>query len=304
MDPDAPIVRRDRLDQGRLVCRKVPFREVTAGLLHGACDAPRYRARVESVGPAFGDLRDRCRKVCLEKDLARGGGPTVQQEAPGGGLVRSENVFVLSPVAGDDLGYGVAVLRELPGGLKQARQRQVAKTVRGVLPETDRARDGNGKATGLRHLGEAPIPVLLDVDGLRGPARTVGPGYPGCLGLVVSRKASPPMPVCIGARTAIAAAIATHASAAVPPLSRTRSPIVAALGCSQATAPFVPKTVERPPRSGLLLAVSSFGARPADLLLGSLIALQFIESTGGIFAQVDLQEVTRDGGKGIYVGGT
>ena len=67
------------------------------------------------------------------------------------------------------------------------------------------------------------------------------------------------MPVCIGERTAIAAAMATHESAAVPPLSRTRSPMVAALGCSQATVPFIPKTVERPPRSGLRVAVSFSG---------------------------------------------
>src|SRR5919205_4172334 len=64
------------------------------------------------------------------------------------------------------------------------------------------------------------------------------------------------MPVCIGERTAIAAAIATHASAAVPPASRTRSPMTAAVGCSQATAPPVPRTVERPPASGLLAMIS------------------------------------------------
>jgi len=58
------------------------------------------------------------------------------------------------------------------------------------------------------------------------------------------------MPVAIGPTTAIAAAIATQASAAVPPSSRTRRPVTAAAGCSQATAPLVPKTVERPPRSG------------------------------------------------------
>src|SRR3712207_7614431 len=44
-----------------------------------------------------------------------------------------------------------------------------------------------------------------------------------------------PTPVAIGARTAIQAAIATQASAALPPASRTRMPASAALGCSQAT---------------------------------------------------------------------
>ena len=48
----------------------------------------------------------------------------------------------------------------------------------------------------------------------------------------------------------VAAAIATQASAAFPPASRTRIPASAAAGCSQATAPLLPKTVERPPRSG------------------------------------------------------
>jgi hypothetical protein len=48
------------------------------------------------------------------------------------------------------------------------------------------------------------------------------------------------MPVAIGATTAMQAAIATQASAAFPPASRTRMPANAAPGCSQATAPFVP----------------------------------------------------------------
>ena len=55
-----------------------------------------------------------------------------------------------------------------------------------------------------------------------------------------SRNASPPGPVIIGESTAIAAAIATHASAAVPPASSMRIPASAARGCSQATAPAVP----------------------------------------------------------------
>ena len=55
-----------------------------------------------------------------------------------------------------------------------------------------------------------------------------------------SRKASPPGPVIIGDTTAITAAIATQASAAVPPASSIRTPASAASGCSQATVPAVP----------------------------------------------------------------
>src|SRR5918911_974996 len=98
------------------------------------------------------------------------------------------------------------------------------------------------------------------------------------------------MPVCIGERTAIAAAIATQASAAVPPASRMRIPASAALGRSQATAPFVPKTVERPPRSGRLVLISPAVAPPSlrDMLaIGSFFAqdlrslIQFIGLVGG-----------------------
>src|SRR5215210_352595 len=101
------------------------------------------------------------------------------------------------------------------------------------------------------------------------------------------------MPVCIGERTTIAAAMATHASAAVTPSSRTRSPTRAAVGCSQATAPFVPKTVERPPSSGLLTAVSSrwdtgFGP-PVETHDRSY---SLYKGTEGILASVNQQEVT------------
>src|SRR5215207_3883093 len=101
------------------------------------------------------------------------------------------------------------------------------------------------------------------------------------------------MPVCIGERTAIAAAMATHASAAVPPLSRTRSPITAALGCSQATAPFVPKTVERPPGSGLLTVVASFrdtGYGPPLRTYDRSYSLS--EGPASIVAPVNVEEVT------------
>src|SRR3712207_4522223 len=72
------------------------------------------------------------------------------------------------------------------------------------------------------------------------------------------------MPVIIGARTVMEAAIATQASAALPPFSRVLMPVSAASGCSQATAPLDPKTVERPPESGrragyLLMPLSYVG---------------------------------------------
>ena len=41
--------------------------------------------------------------------------------------------------------------------------------------------------------------------------------------------------------------------------------MVAALGCSQATVPFIPKTVERPPDLALWWRLSLFGTRVADL---------------------------------------
>ena len=54
------------------------------------------------------------------------------------------------------------------------------------------------------------------------------------------------MPVDIGARTATEAAIATQASAILPPSSRARMPASAVRGCSHATAPRVLKTVDHP----------------------------------------------------------
>src|SRR5919205_1194479 len=122
------------------------------------------------------------------------------------------------------------------------------------------------------------------------------------------------MPVCIGERTAIAAAIATQASAAVPPASRMRMPASAALGCSQATAPFVPKTVERPPRSGRRALISPAVA-PSSLrdmlVIGSFFAqdprplIQFIGLVGGKFeAERTAGDHVLNGGRGIYIGGT
>ena len=93
---------------------------------------------------------------------------------------------MLIPIAGDDLGYGIAVLRELPGGLEQTRQSLVAEAVRGVLPQPDSARDRNREAAALRHL--AQIHVSLDVDCRRGPARAVHPEYLPSLGLIVQQE--------------------------------------------------------------------------------------------------------------------
>ena len=59
---------------------------------------------VESVGAPFGDGRDRGRKVHLGEDLPRSRGPAFRQKSPGGGLVCTEYVFVLIPIASDDLG--------------------------------------------------------------------------------------------------------------------------------------------------------------------------------------------------------
>src|SRR5215218_112301 len=69
IDPDAPVVRPDRLDRGRLVGREILLREVAAGLLCGPRDARRYPASVEGVGAPFGDGRDRTGKVWLGEDL-------------------------------------------------------------------------------------------------------------------------------------------------------------------------------------------------------------------------------------------
>jgi hypothetical protein len=89
---------------------------------------------------------------------------------------------VLVPITGDDLGDRIAILRELPGGLEQARQRLVAKAIRSVLPQPDGAWDRNREAATLRHL--AQIQVSLDINVHRGPARAVHPGYPSALGVV------------------------------------------------------------------------------------------------------------------------
>ena len=152
MDLDASIVGRDRLDEGRLVGCEVFLREITAGLLRGACDARRYLALVESVGAPFGNSRDRGREVYLGENLPRNGRPVFRQKGPGGGLVCAEYVFVLIPLAGHDLGDGIAVLREFPGGLEQTRQGLVAIAVHGVLPQPDSARDRNSEPATLRHL--------------------------------------------------------------------------------------------------------------------------------------------------------
>jgi hypothetical protein len=101
----------------------------------------------------------------LGEDLPRNWSPAFRQKGLCGGLVCAEYVYVLIPIAGDDLGNGVAILRELPGGLEQARQRLVAKAVRSVLPQPDSARDRNSEAATLRHL--AHIQESLDSDGPR-----------------------------------------------------------------------------------------------------------------------------------------
>src|ERR687894_2190412 len=94
------------------------------------------------------------------------------------------------------------------------------------------------------------------------------------------------MPVCIGERTAIAAAMATHASAAVLPASSTRRPITAAVGCSQATAPPVPKTVERPPASGLLAMLSPLsGTDPGPPSRTHDLFYSLSKGTAGIFGK-------------------
>src|SRR5215208_120922 len=143
VDPDTSVVGRDRLDEGRLVGREILLREVTSGLLRGARDARCNLAFVESVGAPFGDGRDRGRKVHLGENLPCNRSPAFRQKGPRGGLVCAEYVFVLIPVAGDDLGDGVAILRELPGGLEQTRQGLVPEAVCGFLPQPDSARDRN-----------------------------------------------------------------------------------------------------------------------------------------------------------------
>ena len=118
IDPNTPVVGRDRLDERRLVCREVFFGEVPAGLLNGARDSLCYLAPVEGVRPIFGNGRERGRKVHLGEDLPRNRGPTCWQECPRCGVVFAEHIFVLSPVAGYDLGNGMAVLGQLPGWLE------------------------------------------------------------------------------------------------------------------------------------------------------------------------------------------
>ena len=110
----------------------------------------------------------RGRKVYLGEDLPRNRGPAFRQKGPCGGLVCAEYLFVLIPIAGNDLGDRVAILRELPGWLEQTRQRLVPKAVRSVLPQPDSARDRNREAATLRHL--AQIQEFLDGEGPGGPA--------------------------------------------------------------------------------------------------------------------------------------
>src|SRR5215211_8235045 len=99
------------------------------------------------------------------------------------------------------------------------------------------------------------------------------------------------MPVCIGDRTAIAAAIATHASAAFPPASRVRRPATAAVGCSQATATPVPKTVERPPTSGLLMMVSPLSDTDPGPPLGTHdLSYSLSKGAAGILAVATYEE--------------
>src|SRR3712207_7817670 len=45
------------------------------------------------------------------------------------GLIPAEHLFVLLPVAGDDLGDRVTLLGKLPSGLEKPRERQVAQGV-------------------------------------------------------------------------------------------------------------------------------------------------------------------------------
>src|ERR671910_2277503 len=99
------------------------------------------------------------------------------------------------------------------------------------------------------------------------------------------------MPVCIGERTAIAAAMALQVSAAVPPASRPGRPITAAVGCSQATAPPVPKTVERPPASGLLTMVSPLSDTDLGPPLGTHdLTYSLSKGTAGILAVATNEE--------------
>jgi hypothetical protein len=91
---------------------------------------------------------------------------------------------VLLPVAGDDLGDGMAILRELPGWLQQARQRLVAQAVHGVFPQPDGAGDRNREAAALRYLTPTHFQDSLDGSSPGGPARTVYPGHQPRLGLV------------------------------------------------------------------------------------------------------------------------
>src|SRR5215211_2193081 len=126
VDLDAPVVGRDGIHPGGLVLGEVLLREVPARFLRSARDAPGYLPVVEGVGPALGDGGEGGRQVRLQEDLSGPRRSALQQKGARGGLVPEQKILTNLPVAGEDLGDGVAVLGHLPGGLEQPRERQIA----------------------------------------------------------------------------------------------------------------------------------------------------------------------------------
>ena len=257
VDPDALVFGGYRLDERRLVGREVFFGQESTGLPGGARDAGGDLTPVEGIGTVYRDGREGGREIHLGEDLTRYRRSPTRQKRSHRRIVRAEYLFVLLPVAGDYLGDGITVLGELPGGLEQARQRLVAEAVHGVLPHPDGTRHGDGKGATLGHFAQSQTPKFLYADGAGSPARAIDAGDQPRLGLVEEQEG---VATHAGLHRREDGHRGGHGHARVggrPPASRTRRPITAAVGCSQATAPPVPKTVERPPASGLLTMVSS-----------------------------------------------
>src|SRR5918997_1559473 len=102
------------------------------------------------------------------------------------------------------------------------------------------------------------------------------------------------IPVIMGARTAREAAIATQASAELPPFSSVLIPVSAASGCSQATAPLDPKTVERPPDPGRRTV---YLLMPFPHVSPETSFTVYIGSSRGTVAQLATKEVRFGSGK-------
>src|SRR5215210_4869210 len=182
--PDAPVVCVDRLYPEGLVSREVLFVQVTASFSYGTRDAPSDLTSIKSIGPIFSDGSKRPREVLLVEELAGPRSAALQQKSRPGGLVPEQKGLTDLPVPGYELGDGVALLGELPGGLQEARERQVAQSIRGVLPEPDRARNRDGETAALGNGLYAPAPQLFDGGRARGAARSIHTPHVARLGLI------------------------------------------------------------------------------------------------------------------------